>query len=188
MPKINIDIATPFRIPPYWRSFPVIAGGAAEGRQPEVELSRGVSQCPLSFRNDDTGEWWKFPLEPVISISGGNNIVKRNVLKVDAADIERRGTVKELWSQNDYEITISGVLTADTDTWELPEEHLSTLRSFCEGRKTVAVASPIFTVYNIRQIAIESFEFPFTKGMNNQMFTIKAVSDDFDKSRLLIAK
>ena len=110
-----------------------------------------------------------------------------NVLKVKHNNVERRGTVKELWTQGDYEISISGVLISNKNN-ELPEDDLKKLRAYCEHRGAIEVYSPLFTIFNITKICIESYDFPFTKGMENQMFSIKAVSDDFETSNLLIAK
>jgi hypothetical protein len=43
----------------------------------------------------------------------------------------------------------------------------------------------LLTTFNILKIAVESYSMSFTKGLENQMYTIKAYSDDaFD----LIAK
>ncbi len=37
-------------------------------------------------------------------------------------------------------------------------------------------------------MAIESYELPFTKGIENQMFTIKGYSDEIDYDDLFIEK
>jgi hypothetical protein len=34
------------------------------------------------------------------------------------------------------------------------------------------------TIFNIERLVIEDFSLPFTKGVENQMYTIKAYSDD----------
>ena len=80
------------------------------------------------------------------------------------------------WAQDDYEINIAGVFMGENG--ELPENDLRKFRRYCEARKLIEVQSDLFTLFNISQLAIESFELPFTKGVENQMYTIKAYSDD----------
>lgn len=41
--------------------------------------------------------------------------------------------------------------------------------------------SPIFELFSIDRLVIESFDFPFTSGPGNQAYTIGAVSDDIYK-------
>lgn len=186
MAVTNIDIATPFRLPPYFLNHHVPVLDPRLSEPPSAGTQNVISICPLAIKWAEEPVWWYFPIDPVVSISGKNNIVKRSVLKVPNTDIERRGTVKELWSQDDYSITISGMFISKYNGL-MPEEDILRLRSYCEGRKSVEVKADIFTLYNITKVAIESYEFPFTKGMENQMFSIKASSDDFDKKNLLTA-
>ena len=63
---------------------------------------------------------------------------------------------------------------------EKSDEDVKALKRLCEAAK-VQVMSPLFEVFSIDQIVIESFDFPFTSGPNNQAYTIGAVSDDIYK-------
>ena len=72
----------------------------------DTELSADQQFFPLSFMFAENGAKWLFPYEPLISISGGNNIVKRNVAKNGKVS----GTIKEHFSQKDFDITITGFL------------------------------------------------------------------------------
>jgi hypothetical protein len=119
-------------------------------------------------------EWFTFPLDPVISITGKNLLVRRNILKADES-VLRRGTVKELWSQDDYEVNIAGVFMGEG---ELPEFHLRKLRDFCEARAIVEVESVLFSIFGITRLAIEDYSLPFTKGIENQSWSLKAYSDE----------
>jgi hypothetical protein len=92
-----------------------------------------------------------------------------------STDENRRGSIKEVWSQDDYQISIAGVLIGDN---EFPEEDLRRLRNYMEARKTLMVQSSLFSLFNITQIAVEDYGLPFTKGIENQMYTVKAYSDD----------
>lgn len=177
--RLYIDAAQPFVLPPYWESTAM-----AEANAELVALKNLPFSCPLAFSWEDEPEWWVFPIDPVITISGSNNIVKRTPMKT-AQGNATRGTVKELWSQNDYDITISGLFINSIDN-KIPGNDLLKLRSYCEGRQTVLVMADLFSVFNIKRIAIESFDLPFTPGKANQQFTIKAVSDDFNVDSLIV--
>lgn len=45
---------------------------------------------------------------------------------------------------------------------------------------------PLLQIFSISQIAVENYSIPFTSGIQNQAFTINAVSDDI--YRLLLRK
>ena len=192
--KIYLNFATGFNIPPYWLNRPVkilnpkndIDSYTDENTDVvtiddaddinESDYLGNLYQCPLKIKWADESEYWTLPFDPVISVSGKNLIVRRNVLKQAEKDNSRRGTIKEVWSQDDYEVNIAGVLMGKNS--ELPEGDLRKLRRYCEARKLIEVQSDLFTLFNINRLAIESFELPFTKGIENQMYTIKAYSDD----------
>lgn len=126
---------------------------------------------PLSFRLPD-GQWWLFPVEPLISVSGKNIIVRRNVAKA-----EKRGTIKERWSEDDLSINIQGSLVhSDLNTY--PSDELSTLYQAIRQRKAIGVKNELLQLLDVHQIVIEPYSFPFTKGENVQNFSIDAYSDD----------
>ncbi len=181
-----INIAQPISLPPYWLTNVEVVKEIGDITQMSTADALNVPcACPMKMKWASESSWWQLPIEPVVAISCSNEIAKRSVLKAGYADADRRGTVKELWSQNDYDVNISGVLISD-EANTLPESDLRRLRAYCEGRESVEVESALFTLFNIRRIAIEDYQFPFTKGMENQMYTIKATSDDFDDKKLLI--
>jgi hypothetical protein len=128
----------------------------------------------IKWEDEVSENWWTLPIDPVISVTGKNILVRRNVLKI-SEDIIRRGSVKELWSQDDYEINIAGVLIGNA---KLPELELMQLRKYCESRKIIQVRSKLLRLFGIYNLAIEDYSLPFTKGIENQMYTIKAYSDD----------
>ncbi|MDR1459641.1 MAG: DUF6046 domain-containing protein [Bacteroidales bacterium] len=167
---VYVDKALGFNLPPYWKNQPVEIVDKSTGIKQDYAIGK-LYQDPLSIKWEDETQWWDFPLDPVLSISGKNTIVRRNVLKINNNG-NRRGSVKEIWSQDDYEIEIAGVLIGATD------ENVYTLRRYLEARKTIEVMNGLLTTFNIVKIAIESYSLPFTKGLENQMYTIKAYSDD----------
>ena len=147
-------------------------------QQTLVNVKGVPMQCPLKMRLEGE-DWWLLPYEPIISVNGKNVIVKKQVAKGKV-----RGSIKERWSQDDYQISISGILIDPSGT-EYPEEYVTKLKRLCEGA-TVQVMCPLFEIFSINRIVIESYDFPFTSGPANQAYTINAVSDDIYK--LLLKK
>ena len=131
---------------------------------------------PLYFKVEG-GDWWLFPYEPQITLQGTNVIVKKPVSKGSV-----RGTIKERWTQGDYQVNISGILIG---RGAYPEEDVKRLRSFCEASR-VLVKSPLLELFSINQVVIENWSIPHTSGRANQAYTISAVSDDI--YRLLLRK
>ena len=82
-------------VPPYWRQVEQQIASVPDDLKQDALL--GVQCfCPVSLKWESEGEWWQLPLDPVVSVRGQNEIVKRSVLKVKTGDKERRGTVKRL--------------------------------------------------------------------------------------------
>ena len=127
MAGIYLDFAFGFNLPPYWKNHPVgierigdnITQKEAEGRLYQDSLS-------IRWEEESDDNWWQFPFDPVISISGKNTIIRRNVLKMDNNVENRRGTIKELWSQDDYAIQIAGVFMGKNAAF--PEADIKTLK------------------------------------------------------------
>ena len=101
------------------------------------------------------------------------------ITKKQVAKGKVRGSIKERWSQDDYQISINGILmNPNGDGY--PDKDVMALKRLCEAAK-VQVMCPLFEIFSIDQIVIESFDFPFTSGPFNQAYTIGAVSDDIYK-------
>lgn len=172
---IYFDFATGFNLPPFWRNSPVRILEPAKAGEASQKYQGNLYQVPVELKWEDESEWQRLPFDPVVSVTGKNVIVRRTPLKAHP-DRPRRGSVKELWTQDDYEINIAGVFIGEDG--EYPESDLRKLRRYCEGRKTVEIRSPLLTIFNIERLAVESYALPFTKGIENQMYTIKGYSDD----------
>lgn len=131
---------------------------------------------PFSFVGED-GERYLLPYEPMISISGKNTIVRRNVAKANGLI----GSIKERWNQADYEITITGVLIGSVLTGNVeecyPRQDFERLRDYMTTPKSLTVYCEPLQLLGINQIVIEDFNFPFTKGENVQAYDIRAYSD-----------
>lgn len=140
---------------------------------------------------DEKGNKWLLPYEPMISISGKNTIIRRNVAKAKSTNVDGislGGSIKERWNQADYEITITGVLIGSLLTGSVKEcypiSDFEKLRNFMIAPKSLKVFCEPLQLLGINQIVIEDFSFPFTKGENVQAYEIKAYSD-FDYKLLL---
>lgn len=179
----------PGKIPPYFafqdRTAPEVSGYDLDSMSDEQLAgvikanALGVPmRMPLEIKTDG-GDWWLLPFEPLVSIDGGNTVIKRQISKGNV-----RGTVKERWTQDDYSISIEGVLM-NTDSASYPTGDVRRLRILCEAAR-LQVSCPLFEIFSISQIVVERFSFPFTAGIQNQAYTIKAVSDDI--YRLLLKK
>jgi len=126
---------------------------------------------PLSLGISESN-FWRFPIEPLISVTGANVITKRNVAKSI-----KRGTIKERWAENDYTIMIQGTFT-HSDMKTYPADDVAQLKSFFESKSALYVKNELLQMLDIHRIVIESYDLPFSKGENVQNFTINAVSDD----------
>lgn len=138
----------------------------------------GVPMTFPLYLKVEGGEWWLLPYEPQITLQGSNIIVKKQVSKGSV-----RGTIKERWSQGDYQVNVSGILIGSDGSY--PSADVKRLRAFCEAGR-VLVKSPLLEIFSINQVVIESWNMPFTSGPANQAYTIAALSDDIYK--LLLRK
>ena len=129
---------------------------------------------PLRFQLEESGaKEWLFPVEPMISLNGQNILVRRHVNKGTI-----KGSIKERWTQDDYTVRIEGILMSRDGKY--PDEDVATLKNFCEAGHVKALC-PLLEIFGISQLAIESWDIPFTTGVTNQNYTITAYSDDIYK-------
>lgn len=133
---------------------------------------------PVKFKKITGNQWYLLPYEPMITISGKNNIVKRDVAKKK----NLKGSVKERWSQDDYQITITGALYGAIETGSVeecyPKEQFEKLHEFVTDPQGIAIDCYPLKLLGIQHIVVEEFTFPFTKGENVQAYEIKAFSND----------
>lgn len=134
-------------------------------------LERGYVQCPLSIGTDSLG-MWRLPFDPMIGVQGKNVITRRSVAKSGM-----RGTIKELWSIGDWSVDISGVLIGESE--EELERLVAKMRTYChEGEALKVECEYLSEAFDIQRLVVESYDFPHTKGMSNQTFSLKCYSDD----------
>lgn len=145
----------------------------------EVKFSIfGTPMCfPLEMKLKNDPQFWLLPIEPIITLGGANEIIRRRVAKSSSGASNRRGTIKERWAQDDYSISIDGMISR-FDEWGYPRTDVENLRRLVESREPIEVQNELFDIFGITRIVIETYDFPFTKGENNQAFRISAFSDD----------
>ena len=171
-----------FAMPPFipFRDTVIVRG--SEDVEASAELTSRIQSgfventnwvVPLSFQIDGLTDF-DFPVDPIISLSSKNIITRRYVNKST-----KRGSIKEHWSQDDWEITITGIIIEPDP--DFMDTILLDLRKYLNSSKSISVKCPVFNQMDILRIAIETYDFPFTKGVENQAFIIKAFSDeDYD--------
>lgn len=178
---------TGVKIPPYWLFNKTVINQIDSSeyydfsKKTDEELAEEIRTNALGVpmlmpleMSVDGGDWWLLPVEPLVSVTGSNVLVKRQVSKGKV-----RGSIKERWTQDDYKVKISGILI-NNEKNAYPKEDVTKLKNFCESAK-VNVRSPLLEIYSINQIVIDNYDFPFTSGQDNQAYSIDAVSDDIYK-------
>jgi|GEM_PF-650594 len=113
---------------------------------------------------------------PVISIDARNTIVKTGLT-------ERTGTVKELISADDYDITIHGFIISATDDY--PEETVATMAEIFRVGQAVSIRSVLTDIFLLHpdrsgsdQAVVTDFKLTGLKGRKNQeAYELRLVSD-----------
>jgi hypothetical protein len=150
---------------------------AAVAKTKQLQLStpdfvvdqRGFLGAPLMMpiKLDD----FQLPNEPLISITGGRNIVSTPINGVN-------GEFKEEWSLRDYTITIRGFLIDEGNPETLPETQIRALRSILEKSNSRKIVCKLTTLLNIQLITITEWELPEAQASIGMMpYIIKGVSD-----------
>lgn len=137
-------------------------------------MDGGYSQCPLAIGTKRLG-MWKLPFDPMIGVQGRNIISRRYVAKS-----QRRGSIKELWSMDDWDIDISGVLMSDNE--EELQQMVGRFRGYCQvGEPLIVECEYLSEAFDIQRMVVESYNFPHTKGLTTQTYTLRCYSDeDYD--------
>lgn len=120
----------------------------------------------------DPDRFFLLPTDPRISVSGSNSVVMREL-----AGTSIRGTVKELWRHDDWQIKISGILMSD-DNADVETYHKELCDIVNASENIIIENDTINNVYGITRIVVTAMTFDATDGSENQLFTITAVSDD----------
>jgi len=144
---------------------------------PQSVIGKALFQPAWLIIQDGQGnqERFQLPNEPLIEILGGKTLIRT---PIDGAD----GTFKELFANNDYQVTIRGLIVQEDGTDNYPESLVRRLREFCEHDGAILIENDLCQVFDISQIVIESFPFTALEGFPGvQPYQINAWSDkDFE--------
>jgi len=162
---------------------PLIIPGVGKPIDKATVAESGVMMQMPMWLGETERDLWLLPFEPQVAVRGRNVITRRTIAKQKERGF---GSVKELWTKDDYEITISGLLRDYTKPGVLPSEMITKLDGLCSLKKPLIAQCALLEALGASQVVIESWEFPPTEGIENQMFTIKAYSDQ--NFQLLIEK
>lgn len=146
------------------------------------ELRFGANQYVVPLRlalESSPDDVFSLPLDPVVSINGSKTVAKRDIAKGNIRGNEVQGTVKELWNNNDWNISVSGVLkTMGEREDESVEYYVEQLLKFLTADEALIVeCDTLNSIFGVTKVVVESYDFPFTKGKENQAFTFSLVSD-----------
>lgn len=123
-----------------------------EIQEQHVEPSASAAQSPL-YARDANGRYYFLPVKlggiqlpyPIIRISGRKMIV-------DTPLVARRGSVKELISLEDYQISIMGLIIGSgktpADVW--PEAGIKELRDLYERNESLSLENALTDIFLIR--------------------------------------
>lgn len=150
---------------------PVVYGNDTKATLQAERERAVVVQCPVTLTVE--GERLRLPIDPVMSVSGKNIIVRRNVAKGGVV----RGTIKESWREDDWAVKIGGVLRSDAT--RRVEQYVNQLAAICQSGKTVGVECDYLReCFGITRMVVESYDFQHTKGMDAQSYALTGYSDD----------
>lgn len=150
-----------------------LQGSATDEIQSRPNGANGFPMFMPVKLGKEENDLWLLPVEPLVSLTGGNKISRRMVAKSTG-----RGTIKERWAQDDYGITIDGIFINADNSNVYPEEDVKKLKELCESASVLFVECELLAHFEITRMVIESYSFPFTKGEQNQRFMITGYSDD----------
>jgi len=166
--KINLNDSQDYEV--------TIQGSSGDNGESKPSGANGFAMFMPVKLGLEGEELWLLPVEPLVSLTGGNKITRRMVSKGKG-----RGTIKERWTQDDYAITIDGIFINADDSNVYPEEDMAKLRELCESASVLEVECDLLKYFDISRMVVESYSFPFTKGEQNQRFVITGYSDDLFK-------
>lgn len=130
------------------------------------------------FGEDDTTPEIELEIA-VISLSAQKRVIKTPILN-------QKGSIKEIVGQNDYNVSINGVLvgqfgfpTIEDLQRAKPVDTMRDLIEIAEAKISVKIVCDYLNNFGVERLMIESFSFPQNlDNMNLQSFTLTCSSDD----------
>lgn len=133
--------------------------------------------CTLKYEDEFDALEVELQGEPMIVFRMNKTIVK-------TAIDSKLGTFKELYSQEDYGITIKGFLF-NKDANEYPEKDVRDLRNILEKQKHLRITNALARIFGVTYIAVESAEVNCIEGAQNYVaYQINALSDQLFNIKL----
>lgn len=196
MAQINFDIATLFQ-----QAFGFNRGkpfDSSQAQEPEIRHEVDFDDLPIS--SDDEGTEFVqvrnslnatladgrtifmpmrlggliLPNEPSISISS-----RKNIVETALTGSTRRGTVKELISIEDWQVTIRGIAFNEKSKVVYPEDQVKSLRDLYEKNESLEVMCALTNLMGIYRLVITGFELPEMIGVQHaQAYQFTCVSDE----------
>ncbi|MGJ1513787.1 DUF6046 domain-containing protein [Sphingobacterium siyangense] len=113
----------------------------------------------------------EFPNEPLVTIYS-----QKTIVETPTVGEERKGTVKEFISTEDYQIDIKGIIMG---SGTYPAEEVKSLNELYNKNEALDVVGNLFfDLFNIQRIVLTSIKFDEMMGQQElQKYTITAVSD-----------
>lgn len=116
---------------------------------------------------------YKFNVDPLIDVQLPKRIVKTPIPGKD-------GTVKEMMSADDHQITIKGLLV--NNSGEYPQAEKQELVNMLDLNASLEISSKFLNTFGISHLVVESYSFGSLEGFPDTLpFTIKCVSDRSDE-------
>ena len=103
------------------------------------------------------------------SVSGGHKIIRTNISKGT-----RGGTIKERWSTDDFKVVFTGVIIGAQDIY--PQSEVAQFLRYARHKGNLLVIAPALDAMGIRNLAVETYQLPHTKGAQNQRYSLTAYS------------
>lgn len=114
------------------------------------------------------------PNEPTIVITG-----RKNILETPLVGSTRKGTVKELISVEDYDITIRGVAINLKSNLVYPEDEVKRLHDLFNRNEALEIECALTNLFGIYRVVIKQVAFPEMRGLQHaQAYEFQCVSDE----------
>ncbi|MEM8506239.1 MAG: DUF6046 domain-containing protein [Bacteroidota bacterium] len=142
------------------------------GRLGRALLNKDILGRPF-FDTLKIGDY-EFPNEPLLTISN-RNIIQETIV----VGSERKGTVKEFITADDYSIKVEGVLLGRK---EYPAIDADGLVRLCESRVSLPVENDILNLlFGVQEVVINSYGFPPMKGQpySQAYYILLSSNEDF---------
>ncbi|MFC0182515.1 DUF6046 domain-containing protein [Pseudarcicella hirudinis] len=132
-------------------------------------------RLPVGFAKPETpADIWWFPVEPLVTLAKQKFIVATPL----ANSKYYRGTVKELFSDGDYGITIEGSIIdiSPANYGEKDERNINKLKDFLDYNRSLLIYCDLTTDFGISHIAIQ--QIPRLQMQGNRLdYIVQGLSD-----------